>query len=107
MDVDVQGAMQLKAHYPHGVYIFLIPPSMEILKSRLAARGTENKQSLELRLKNAVKEISSFREFGYLVVNDNLERTVEEILQIIQAEELKMSRLSDPVAVEQHYLEKS
>ena len=107
MDVDVQGARQLKSHYPHAVYIFLIPPGMEILKSRLAARGTEDKKSLEIRLKDAIKEISSFRDFGYLVVNDHLERTVEDILHIIKAEELKMSRLSDPVGLEKYYLEKS
>ncbi len=106
MDVDVQGAVQLKSHYPYGVYIFLIPPGMEILKSRLAARGTEDEKSLELRLKDAIKEISSFRDFDYLVVNDHLERTVEDILRIIKAEELKMSRLSDPVGLEQYYLEK-
>lgn len=107
MDVDVQGAKQLKAHYPHGVYIYLIPPSMEELKRRLIARGTENEHSLEVRLENAVKEISSFPDFGYLVVTDYLEPTVEKIFNIIRGEELKMSRLSDPAALARFYLDKS
>jgi guanylate kinase len=107
MDVDVQGARQLIANYPAGIYIFLIPPSMEELKKRLIDRGTEDEASLEIRLKNASKEISSFPDFGYLVVNDNLEDTVEKIQQIIRAEELKMSRLSDPAGLARFYLHKS
>ena len=107
MDVDVQGAKQLKINYPQGVYIFLIPPSMEELKRRLIARGTEDEHSLEVRLKNAAKEISSFPDFGYLVVTDYPEPAVEKILNIIRAEELKMSRLSDPAALARFYLDKS
>ena len=101
MDVDVQGANQLKAHYPNGVYIFLIPPSMEELKRRLTQRGTEDENSFEVRMTNAVKEISSIPDFGYLVVNDNLEHATQEILRIIRAEELKMSRLSEPEVLAQ------
>ncbi len=107
MDVDVQGAKQLKTHYPHGVYIYLIPPSMEELKRRLIARGTEDEHSLGVRLKNAAKEIASFPDFGYLVVTDYPEPTVEKILNIIRGEELKMSRLSDPAALARFYLDKS
>ena len=107
MDVDVQGAKQLKINYPHGVYIFLIPPSMEELKRRLISRGTEDEHSLEVRLKNAAKEISSFPDFGYLVVTDYPEPTVEKILNITRGEELKMSRLSDPATLARFYLHKS
>ncbi|MBN2288990.1 MAG: guanylate kinase [Candidatus Glassbacteria bacterium] len=106
MDVDVQGARQLKNSYRDGVYIFLIPPSMQELKRRLVKRHTEDKHHLEVRLKNAVKEIASFPDFGYLVVNDHLEQTVEEVLQVIRAEELKTNRLSDPAGIAKLYLDK-
>lgn len=87
LDVDVAGARKLRKEYPDAISIFVLPPSIKVLKSRLKLRGTETPEQLDLRLKNAVKEMRSFKNFGfeYLVVNKELKETVREILRIIEA----------------------
>lgn len=103
MDIDVQGAEQLSRSYPLGVYIFLLPPSMEELKRRLGGRGTEAPAALDVRLRNAVQEIGRMPKFDYLVVNDDLERSVEHVRSIITAEERRIKRLPDPHAIIRGY----
>ncbi|HUU30449.1 MAG TPA: guanylate kinase [archaeon] len=104
MDVDVQGAKKIRGHYPDGVFIYLMPPSMEELKTRLVSRGTEDNASLERRLKDSVAEIESIPIFDYLVVNDRLEQTLGEISNIIRAEELKVKRLPESDKLAKAYL---
>ncbi len=95
MDVDIQGARELRESYPNGVYIHLIPPSMEELRSRLAGRGTEDEPALQKRLQNAIGEIEELDKFDYLVVNDDIDKACDRIEGIIGAESLKVSRLND------------
>ncbi|OGG06651.1 MAG: guanylate kinase [Candidatus Glassbacteria bacterium RIFCSPLOWO2_12_FULL_58_11] len=106
MDVDVQGAYHLRKLYPDGVFIALMPPSMAELRKRLSGRGTEDTDSLAQRLKDAENEIEALLFFDYLVVNDRLEETCEEISAIIRAEELRVKRISGPDSLIGKYLDK-
>ena len=92
LEIDVQGALNVKRKCPDGIYIFLLPPSLEELKSRIEGRGTENPESLARRLKNAVAEIKIGLEYDYVVVNDTIDNAVEQIKAILTAERLKVAR---------------
>ncbi len=91
LQIDVQGAKKIKNSYPDALLIFLLPPSMKILKNRLSDRGTENEEEKENRLKRAKEEISERVFYDYIVVNDDLEATVKEIYEIIGGERKKHS----------------
>ena len=95
LEIDVQGALNVKCKCPDGVYIFLLPPSLEELKSRIEGRGTENPESLSRRLKNAVAEIKIGLEYDYVVVNDTIDNAAEQIKAILTAERLKVARNAD------------
>jgi guanylate kinase len=84
-DIDVQGVRQAKGHGSPGCYILIIPPTMDDLKKRLDTRGTEDSQTLALRLQNAKEELRHWDLYDYLVINDTLETTVREIASIIEA----------------------
>jgi guanylate kinase len=84
-DIDVQGVMQAKEKGSPGCFIFIIPPDMEELAKRLSGRGTEEPQAVKLRLENAKKELKYWDMYDYLVVNDSLERTIEDISTIMKA----------------------
>lgn len=92
LEIDVQGALNVKQKCPEGVYIFLLPPSLEELKRRIEGRGTENSESLARRLKNALAEIKMGLEYDYVVVNDTIDNAVEQIKAILTAERLKVAR---------------
>ncbi len=92
LEIDVQGALNVKKKCPDGVYIFLLPPSLEELKRRIEGRGTENPESLSRRLKNAVAEIKIGREYDYVVVNDTIDNAAAQIKAILTAERLKVAR---------------
>jgi guanylate kinase len=92
MALDVQGACAVKGSRPDSVTIFLLPPSMEILEKRLRGRVTDDEDVIQLRLRNAADEIAQCRLFDYLVVNDNLDRAVDEIDSIVDAERRRSLR---------------
>lgn len=83
LDVDVQGGIDLKSKQPDAVLIFILPPSLDVLKERLIKRGTESEEELELRLHNAGKEMMMADHYDFQVVNLALEKTVQEVLAII------------------------
>lgn len=85
-DIDVQGVTQAKAKDIRGCFIFLVPPTLEALEHRLGGRGTEDPDQLNLRLKNARRELACWKLYDYLVVNDQLEKAVEELSLIIDAQ---------------------
>ena len=95
LEIDVQGALEVKRKCPDGVYIFLLPPSLEELKNRIEGRGTETPESLARRLKNAVAEIKIGLEYDYAVVNDTIDNAVEQIKAILTAERLRVARNAD------------
>lgn len=97
MDIDVQGAMQFAASYPDAVRIFILPPSGEALVARLKGRGTEDREKIATRLRDAIGEIGVLDEFEYVVVNDELDRAVSQVSCIIDAEGLK--RMNSPESV--------
>ncbi|MEW6163070.1 MAG: guanylate kinase [Nitrospirota bacterium] len=83
LDIDTQGAIQLKKKYKGGVYIFVLPPSMEVLEERLEKRMANSKEEIEKRLKEAVEEIKKYSEYDYVIVNNVFEDAFKEIEAII------------------------
>ncbi len=86
LEIDIQGAKQIKQEFNDAVYIFLLPPNYEELKTRLEKRDSETAESLKRRLKNASEEISEVKNYDYSIVNDKVEDTVEEVKRVIKKE---------------------
>ncbi len=83
LKIEVQGAEKIKKMYPDAIAIFIMPPSLEILETRLRRRGTENEEDLVRRLSIAREEIRKSRDYDYIVINDSLEAAADEVLQIL------------------------
>lgn len=92
LEIDCQGAQQVRTLYPQAVSIFILPPSMTTLKTRLEQRGMDESKTIERRLAAACSEIAHLHRFDYVVVNHELETAAQEISCIIQAERLKTVR---------------
>ncbi len=92
LEIDVQGAANVRTKIPEAVSVFILPPSFEVLAARLTARATEKKEDLALRLKNSFAEVNRFSEFEYVVVNDAVEQATAHLQTIILAERLKRVR---------------
>lgn len=95
LEIDVQGALQIKNNYSEAVFIFLLPPTMEELKNRIIKRGTESEEDINRRFENAFKELDFLGKYDYFVVNDKIEDAVTDIEAIIKAEKLRVKRHSD------------
>jgi guanylate kinase len=94
-DVDIQGGMSIKKKYKNAVSIFVIPPSLTELKRRLFKRRTESPSQKKLRLKTAIKELSFWKHYDYIVLNDDLKTATDEVDMIIAAERHKTGRLKN------------
>ena len=92
LEIDVKGAMSIKKERPDTVMIFIAPPSMSTLKSRLYGRGTETAEAVERRFQEAFSEIQCVDKYDYIVVNDILDRAVALVEGIIASEKCKVSR---------------
>ncbi|HSE98602.1 MAG TPA: guanylate kinase [Blastocatellia bacterium] len=92
LDIDVQGAAQIRTQMPLAVTVFVLPPSREVLESRLRTRNLNTAADLERRLCNAVAEVRSFRDFDYIIVNDDLDRATAALEAIIIAERHRSER---------------
>jgi len=92
LEIDVQGALQVKESAPDGVFIFLIPPSMEELEKRIRSRATETEEKIRERLGKANAEMSLMDKYDYVIVNDEVDRVVEKIEAILTAERLSVKR---------------
>jgi len=100
MDIDVQGAKNIKDHFKDAVLIYVLPPSMAILEKRLRDRGTDDKKAIGTRLKKAGKEMKNCVSYDYLVFNDQIDQAVEELKSILVAERCRRSvRLSKAQAL--------
>ncbi len=86
LEIDIQGAKQIKEKFKDAVYIFLLPPNNKELKNRLEKRNSETEESLKRRLKNADQEISEVNNYDYRIVNDQIEKTVHAIKEVIKKE---------------------
>ena len=90
LEIDINGAMQIKSRHPESVLIFLTPPSLERLKNQLINRGTETETSLMLRLGSAKSELGQYGQFDYVVFNDTVIQAAQDILGIIAAEKCRV-----------------
>ncbi len=94
LEIDVQGALQIKKNYKEAVFIFLLPPTMDELKNRIIKRGTETEEDINRRFENAFKELDFVGEYDYFVVNEKVSDAVSNIESIIVAEKLRVKRQS-------------
>jgi guanylate kinase len=94
LDIDTQGARQLRTRYPHGVFVFVVAPSMTDLEQRLRERKSDASQEIARRMARAVEEIAAWREYDYLIVNRYLDEAVRQLQCVIEAERCRTIRLS-------------
>ncbi|MCW6678077.1 guanylate kinase [Anaerococcus sp. NML200574] len=92
LEIDVQGALNVKKNTDNGVFIFLAPPSLQELKRRIVGRGTETDEDINIRMTNARKELEHIKDYDYLVVNDHLNSAITSVNEIINAEKHKVFR---------------
>jgi guanylate kinase len=92
LEIDIQGAMNIKKQYPQGVFVFIVPPSIRELEERITKRGTESAESIKKRLSCASEELSYVTEYDYVVVNDSLTKAAEKLKAIIVAEKCRPQR---------------
>ena len=95
LEIDIQGALKIKDKFPEGVFIFILPPSMEELKNRIKKRGTETEEEIIKRFKSAYEELNYVSKYNYVVINDSVEEAVEKIRAIIIAEKCRVDRNND------------
>jgi guanylate kinase len=93
LEIDVQGALQIKKKFEDAVYIFILPPSMDALRARLQGRASDSPEEIQRRLQKVKEEVWSFREYYYIVRNDDLAQSLHELQSIFVAERLKTKRL--------------
>lgn len=92
LEIDVQGAMQIRERYPEGIFIFIAPPSWDKLENRLRGRRTEKEDDLKKRLEDARTEMEQVKYYDYVVVNNKLEKAVEELKAIIISERCRIKK---------------
>ncbi len=97
LEIDIQGALKVKENTEDGVFIFILPPSMQELKQRIIKRGSETQESLMKRFKSAYKEINFVSKYNYAVVNDEVELAVEKLESIISAEKCRVDRIKHSI----------
>lgn len=93
LEIEVQGALQVKKKVPDGVFIFLTPPDLDELKERLVGRGTDSEEVIAKRIEKAKEEIAMMREYDYAVVNDEVPLAAERVKRIIETEHFRVDRV--------------
>ena len=91
LEIDFQGAMQIKRTFANAVLVFILPPSWDELRSRLERRGEDSPETIELRLQNAADEMQQAREFDFVIINELFERALFDLKAIVHAQRLKFS----------------
>ena len=92
MDVDIQGSQEIKKQFPDSLSIFILPPSLDILKERLQKRSPNEKMNTDLRLKKAAEEIQRCRDYDFIIINNDLKKAIKEIEAIIVAQRANKNR---------------
>jgi len=92
LEVDVQGAASVRKLLVDSISVFILPPSYEVLRERLIARGTDSPEELEIRLRNAPQELNQYTAFDYVILNDRLDRAAAQLASIIDAERARCVR---------------
>ncbi|EOV8707336.1 guanylate kinase [Staphylococcus pseudintermedius] len=93
LEIEVEGAKQVRKKFPDALFIFLAPPSLDHLTERLIGRGTESKEKIESRVKESKKEVEMMNLYDYVVVNDEVDLAKDRIQSIVEAEHLKRERI--------------
>ena len=102
LDIDTQGAMQIREKYREGTYIFVLPPSLEILKERLEKRMTNSKEDIEKRLKSSISEIKSYNKYDYVIINNIFKNALRELEAIIISCRLS-TKIINPLWIEERF----
>jgi len=102
LEIDVQGALQIKKQFADAVFVFILPPSLDALRARLQGRASESPEEIRRRLEKVQEEVRSFHEYSYIVRNDDLDHSLRELHSIFVAERLKTQRL-DMNWFQQHF----
>ena len=97
LDIDVQGAAQLKKRIPDAVTVFVLPPSREVLEQRLRARSQDSDEVIRRRLADAAEEIRNYRLYDYVLINEDLELAAENLMSIVRAERVRRIRVEDRI----------
>lgn len=97
LDIDVQGAGQLKSSLPDAVTIFVLPPSRQVLEQRLRARSEDPEMVIQRRLRDAAREIRNYHLYDYVLINDDLEQSAERLTGIICAERARRARMEEQI----------
>ncbi len=97
LEIDIQGAMQVKDKFSDGVFIYIVPPSLETLSKRLRGRDTDSAEVIDKRLALASQELALSHRYDYIVINDILEEAVEKVSSILVAESCKISRNKEQI----------
>jgi guanylate kinase len=92
LEIEMQGALQVKKRFPDGVFIFIVPPSMKELTERISKRGSESHEDLMKRFRSAYEELGYLDEYHYLVMNEDVDNAVQRIKAIINAEKCRVCR---------------
>jgi guanylate kinase len=95
LDIDTRGAGQMRKQYEDGVYIFILPPSMEALRERLEKRMSNSPQEIDVRMKRAVEEIKDYKSYDYVIVNSDFSDALADLKAIVRAEDRKTGKI-DP-----------
>ena len=110
LEIEIQGALNVKRQYPDAILIFVVPPTAAELKRRLVSRGTETEEVIASRLKRALEESEEMESYDYILVNDTVDQCVEELHHLIQSKHLKAGNsrtLMDRIKTELHELAES
>lgn len=99
LEIDIQGAMQVKQRYPQGVFVYVVPPSLDVLSARIHGRGTDSEEVIQKRLAKTTDELAMAHKYDYIIVNDVLEDAVHKVCSILEAESCKLSRNEGQVEV--------
>ena len=97
LEIDVQGAESVKAKMPDAVSVFILPPSYEVLRNRLISRRTESEADLQIRLNNAKTEVKYYKQFDYVIINEEKTKAAENLRSVISAERLRSVRQTEDV----------
>ncbi len=92
LEIDIQGALKVKERFDEGVFIFIVPPTMEELKKRIVTRGTENAESILKRFNSAFEELNFITRYNYVVINDTVDDAIKKIECILTAEKCRVDR---------------
>lgn len=92
LEIDIQGALQIKKRFPNGVFVFIVPPSLDELSARIYKRGTDSEDVIKRRMASAAGELTYAAEYDYIVVNDIAEKAANKVLTIMDAERYRVAR---------------